>query len=274
MEASISKSSRPHRFGPSWFQPTIIRLYKIAGIVALSAILAGLIAFVTVNIFYFFNRSWVRPVILTQSHAKVMEAGTALADARLRATELESQRIETRANLAELDRMVATNDRFLHDVAALADREGLRSVQGALLRRQIDEATMERADAIDRKVTLTQRVKELDGRIDDQRHVLERMGESPYVKAMQQDGAVVVAFVPYQNLSNVRQGTTLYGCSWGLVGCGKVGKVTRLIDGEVQDVHPHDNSFQRGVMVEIELSDHSAGEDKVLFAGKKPLWFL
>ena len=274
MEASISSSPRSNRLRPSWFQPTIIRLYKIAGVVALSAILAGLIAFVTVNIFYFFNRSWVRPVILTKSHAKVVEAGNQLADTRLRATELESQRAETRANLAEIDRAVATNERFLHDVAPLAEREGTRSVQGALLRRQVDQATMERADALDRKVTLTQRVKELDGRIEEQRHVLERMAESPYVKAMGQDGAVVVAFVPYQNLTNVRPGTTLYGCSWGLVGCSKVGKVMRLIDGEVQDVHPHDNSFQRGVMVEIDLSDHDAGEDKVLFAGKKPLWFL
>jgi hypothetical protein len=274
MEASISNS--PRRNGPgrfrSVFQPAIIRLYKIAGIVALSAILVGLIAFVTVNVFYFFNRTWVRPVILSPSHQKVIEASSELADARLRATELDSQRIETRASLAEIDRLVATDDKYLRDVAPLAEREGLRSVNGAMLRRQIDEATIERADALDKKVTMTQRLKELDGRIDEQRHVLERMGLSPYIKAMTQQ--VTVAFVPYQNLSNVRPGTALYGCSWGLVGCGKVGKVLRLIEGEVQDVHPHDNSFQRGVMVEVELTDETAGEDKVLFAGKKPLWFL
>jgi hypothetical protein len=269
MEASISS---PRRGRPSWFQPTIIRLYKIAGIVALSAILVGLLAFVTVNVFYFFNRSWVRPVILTQNHAKVAEVSNQLTDARLRATELESQRIETRASLAEIDRLVATDDKYLKDVAALADREGLKSVQGAVLRRQIDEATLERADALDRKVTLTQRLKELDARINDQRHVLDRINASPYVKAASQQ--VTVAFVPYQNLSNVRQGTSLYGCSWGLIGCSSVGKVVRLIEGEMQDVHPHDNSFQRGVMVEIELTDRSAGEETVLFAGKKPLWFL
>lgn len=269
MEASIST---PRRGRPSWFQPVIIRLYKIAGIVALSAILVGLLAFVTVNVFYFFNRSWVRPVILTANHAKVVEAGTQLADARLRATELDSQRIETRAALAEIDRLVATDDKFLKDIAPLAEREGVRTVDGAVLRRQVDQATLERADALDRKVTLTQRIKELDGRIDDQRQVLDRLNASPYIKAISQQ--VTVAFVPYQNLSNVRPGTSLYGCSWGLVGCSKVGKVVRLIEGEMQDVHPHDNSFQRGVMVEVELSDRTAGEETVLFAGKKPLWFL
>jgi hypothetical protein len=269
MEASISN---PRRGRSNWFQPTIIRLYKIAGIVALSAILVGLLAFVTVNVFYFFNRSWVRPVILTANHAKVVEYSNQLSDARLRATELESQRIETRASLAEIDRMVATDDKYLEDVKPLAEREGLRTVDGAVLRREIDRTTLERADALDRKVTLTQRLKELDGRIDDQRQVLERLNQSPYIKAASQQ--VTVAFVPYQNLSNVRPGTMLYGCSWGLVGCSSVGKVTRLIEGEMQDVHPHDNSFQRGVMVEVELTDRSAGEETVLFAGKKPLWFL
>jgi hypothetical protein len=269
MEASIST---PRRGRSSWFQPTIIRLYKIAGIVALSAILVGLLAFVTVNVFYFFNRSWVGPVILDKGHVKVVEASNMLAAAKMRATELESQRIETRASLAEIDRLVATNAKYLADVATLAEKEGLRTVQGAVLRREIDQATLERADALDRKVTLTQRLKELDGRINDQRQVLDRINASPYIKASQQE--VIVAFVPYQNLSTVRPGASLYGCSWGLVGCSKVGKVIRQIEGEMQGVHPHDNSFQRGVMVEVELSDRSAGEETVLFAGKKPLWFL
>jgi len=269
MEASISS---PRRGKSSWFQPAIIRLYKIAGIVALSAILVGLLAFVTVNVFYFFNRSWVRPVILTQNHAKVIEASNQLADARLRATELESQRIETRSALAKIDRLVATEAKFIDEVTPLAEKHGVKTAEGASLRKDLDDATLKRADALDDKVTLTQRLKELDARIEDQRKVLDRMGESPYIKATTQ--AVIVAFVPYQNLSNVTPGTALYGCSWGLVGCSRVGKVLRQIEGEMQDVHPHDNSFQRGVMVEVELTDRSAGEEKVLFAGKKPLWFL
>ena len=56
--------------------------------------------------------------------------------------------------------------------------------------------------------------------------------------------------------------------------CSRVGKVKATIDGEVQDIHPHDQSVQRGVMVEIELSTPSAEGNTVLFAGGKPLWLF
>jgi len=83
----------------------------------------------------------------------------------------------------------------------------------------------------------------------------------------------VLAFVPYSNKS-VKLGTKLYACSWGLVMCSSVGKVTATIDGEVTDNHPHDDSIQRGMMVEIELKTPSAAEANVLFAGGKPLWLF
>jgi hypothetical protein len=60
---------------------------------------------------------------------------------------------------------------------------------------------------------------------------------------------------------------------WGLVWCRKVGTVKAVLDGEVQDIHPHDESVQRGLMVEIDVSEWGASE-VVLFAGSKPLWFL
>ena len=80
--------------------------------------------------------------------------------------------------------------------------------------------------------------------------------------------------VPYQNLKHIKVGTKLYGGSGGLVMCSRVGKIKATIDGEVQDIHPHDQSVQRGVMVEIELSTPSAEGNTVLFAGGKPLWLF
>jgi hypothetical protein len=72
----------------------------------------------------------------------------------------------------------------------------------------------------------------------------------------------------------VKLGTRLYACSWGLIVCSRVGKVTATIDGEVQDIHPHDETIQRGIMIEIELTTPSAQNDNVLFAGGKPLVLL
>src|SRR6187431_2203510 len=87
-------------------QPAIVRIYKIAGLIALTAILVGLISFLIVNIFYFFDHSWVRPVVLTKSHQKVVEAQTQLADAKLRLSQFSTEKVEIEAQLAELERSV------------------------------------------------------------------------------------------------------------------------------------------------------------------------
>src|SRR6185503_15212559 len=97
-------------------QPGIVRLYKIAGLVALTAILVGLMSFLIVNIFYFFDHSWVRPVVLTKSHQKVVEAQTQLADAKLRASTFSTEKVEIEAQLAELERGVKAADKFIADI--------------------------------------------------------------------------------------------------------------------------------------------------------------
>src|ERR1044071_1296710 len=99
-----SRSTRP-RF---WIaiQPSIVRVYKMAGLVALTAILVGLVGFLVVNIFYFFDHSWVRPVVLSPIHHRVVEASTQLSDAKLRASQLKSEQREIEGKLDEIERTV------------------------------------------------------------------------------------------------------------------------------------------------------------------------
>jgi hypothetical protein len=124
---------------------------------------------------------------------------------------------------------------------------------------------------IGRRVPLGQQIENLKLRIKDQDAVVNRLAQSPYLKAI--ENKVTLVFVPNQNLKNIRIGGPLYGCAWGLVWCRKVGTVKAVLDGEVQDIHPHDESVQRGLMVEVDVSEWGANE-AVLFAGSKPLWFL
>jgi hypothetical protein len=251
-------------------QPSIIRLYKVAGLVALTAILVGLLGFLVVNIFYFFDNSWVRPVVLSPTHQKVVEASTQLADARLRANQLDTEKLEIEANLAEIGRSVAFGDKFLADVGTLADAP--KAADQWLVRREVDRAKLDKANQEGRRAPLEARLQSLALRMKEQEAVVHRLEQSPYLRAV--NGKVVLAFVPYSNLRHIKAGTKLYGCSWGLVVCSRVGKIKATIDGEVQDIHPHDQSVQRGVMVEIELSTPSAEGNSVLFAGGKPLWLF
>jgi hypothetical protein len=255
-------------------QPTIIRIYKAAGIIALGAILVGLLSFLVVNVFYFFNHTWVRPVVLSPTHQKVIDASTSLADARLRASQFETERLEVAAELAQIDRVVASVDRYLADLGPMAepDPKGIKTAEAAMLRRQIDQARLDREAAMGRRDSLQQRSKHMALRISEQEQLVDRLASSPYLRAVERK--VVIVFIPYTNLTNVKVGTKLYGCAWGLALCSRVGRVVSLLDGEVQELHPHDESVQRGVMAEIELSKSSAGGDKVLFAGGKPLWLF
>ena len=251
-------------------QPSIIRIYKVAGLVALTAILVGLIGFLVTNIFYFFDHTWVRPVVLSPTHQKVVDASTQLNDANLRESQLEAEKLEIQASLEEIDRTVAADEAFLAEVGTSEDNP--KAPDQWLVKHEVERAKLDRDNQIGRRVPLHARLTSLAKRSEEQLAMVHRLEQSPYLRAI--NGKVVLAFVPYQNLRNVKIGTKLYGCSWGLVACSPVGKVTATIDGEVQDIHPHDESVQRGMMVEIELSTPSAEGENVLFAGGKPLWLF
>jgi hypothetical protein len=263
--------ARPSSRPKFWIalQPSIVKIYKVAGLVALTAILLGLIGFLVVNIFYFFDHTWVRPVVLSPTHQKVVEASTQLADAKLRASQLDTERLEIDAQLGDIDRAIAVDDKFIADVGATVEKPV--TADQWLVRRELEKAKLERENAIGRRTPLNQRLESLKLRKAEQDAVIKRLEASPYLGAV--NNKIVLAFVPYQNLRNVKIGTKLYGCAWGLVACRNVGKVTAVLEGEVQDVHPHDESIQRGVMVEIDVSTSAAGEN-VLFAGGKPLWLF
>jgi len=261
------RSTRP-RF---WIalQPSIVRIYKVAGLVALTAILVGLVGFLVINIYYFFDHTWVRPVVLSPTHQRVVEASTQLADAKLRAGQLTSEKLEVEAELAELERVVAADDRFIDEIGTTVDAP--KSPDQWLVRRELEKTRLEKENASGKRLPLGQRVESLSLRIKDQEAVVGRLAQSPYLKAI--ENKVTLAFVSNQNLKNVKLGSPLYGCAWGLVWCKKVGTVKAVLDGEVQDIHPHDESIQRGLMVEVDVTEWGANET-VLFAGSKPLWFL
>lgn len=252
-------------------QPLLVRLYKLVGIGALAIILVGLIFYVIVNLFYFLDHTWVRPVILSPRHDKVAQATHELTAAQERLDTLEVERARTTAELARIDRVIAASQAFEADLRPAIEAAG-HTLAAASARRELDRAVLERQDAADDKAAAELSARTLDAQIAEQKALIGRLETSYYLKAREHD--VVVGFVPYENLPNARPGTTLYRCKWGLVRCSAVGKVVSILDGETTEHHPHSNAVKRGVMIELRLTDASAGEDTVLFAGGKPFWLF
>ena len=261
----MEKSTSRPRFWNA-LQPGIVKIYKVAGLVALTAILVGLIGFLVVNVFYFFDHTWVRPIVLAPTHQKVVEAGGQLADAKLRASTLEAERADIEAQLTDIERTVIVDEKMIAEGETPTTKGDPWAIH-----HDVEKAKLERENLMGHRAPLKQRLESLALRVKDQDAVIKRLSASPYLKAI--ENKIVLAFVPYQNLRNVKIGTKLYGCSWGLVACSPVGTVTTVLDGEVTEMHPHDETIQRGVMVQIDVSASAAG-DTVLFAGSKPLWLF
>lgn len=252
-------------------QPLIVKTYKVAGIVALGAIMLGLILYLINNIFYFFDNSWVRPVILSPSHDKVLSATSDVSAAQQRLDQLEVERARAAAEKGKLERVQASNAAFIAEVAPTVAEAGM-SLATVGARRELSQAELERQAAIDDLAVAERELAILDAAIATQKSAVERLASSYYLKA--RSGKVVVGFVPYDNLSTARPGTPLYRCAWGLVNCSEVGKIVSVLDGEVTERHPDKDRMLRGVMIEMQLSDARAGQDNVLFAGSKPFWIF
>ncbi|HEU0036579.1 MAG TPA: hypothetical protein VFQ53_38465 [Kofleriaceae bacterium] len=269
MEARPNPPPKSARFWVA-LQPSIVRLYKVAGLVALTAILIGLIGFLIVNIFYFFDHSWVRPQRYTSQHEKVLEISSQLADAKLRASQLQVESTDIKAQLAEIDRGIQMDKDFLLAVSTQADAP--KSPEQWMLKREVDRARLEQENLGGRRPALVQRLDSLKQRIAEQEGAIKRLEGSPYLKA--NTGPIVMAFVPYENKDTVAVGTRLYRCSWGIVGCSESGKVIAIYKNEeTTNKHPHNDRIMRGFMVEIDVSSDAA-DDAVLFAGGKPLWLF
>jgi hypothetical protein len=101
--------------------------------------------------------------------------------------------------------------------------------------------------------------------------MVKTISESPFMRAVA--GKDNIAFVPYDNLDRVKPGTPLYGCAVGPLFCHRVGSVVALLGGEMLYKHPLHNSQLRGQPVQIQLTNGSDAERKVLFVGGRPILF-
>jgi hypothetical protein len=267
MTTTATRASRPRLA----LQQSIVKLYKVAGIIALGAILIGLVFWVIVSIFYFFDDTWVRPIILGPRHEKVMAVVAEVSAAEDRLDRIEVDRARTAADLAHFDRVIAASAKYEAELGPAITAVG-HTAAAALARRALDEAVLDREGAVDGKKAAELRLHQLDEDLVAQQAALAKLRANFYYRARNE--RVVVGFAPYANLEDARPGATLYRCKWGLVRCSAVGRVVSILDGEVTERHPHNDALKRGVMVELSLTDASAGQDSVLFAASRPFWLF
>jgi len=168
---------------------------------------------------------------------------------------------ETRA--AELEQNAKSLDALLANVAG--DDTAL-SYEVLKIKQELEASRLELAKMVENRNTLK-------SSLDRQDKLIASLEGSAYLRAIKDKATVT--FVPYSNLSEVKQGEKLYACKLGMIVCFEVGEVMAVLPGEVQFKHPHKDKQLRGQMVEVKLNadDVDAAEEDVLFVGGKPLLF-
>ncbi len=153
--------------------------------------------------------------------------------------------------------------------ASADEAYGGGSLDVLLKERDYERSLLETAQLRRERADSLEAIRLLEASIERHDRLLGEIADSPYRRAL--DDRVVLAFVPYENLANMRQGEELYGCSLGLLWCRRVGAVRGVVDGEVSAKHPLSNELLRGLMIEIDLEDPSWAREKALYAGRAPL---
>jgi hypothetical protein len=102
----------------------IVSAYKMIGFVILTAILLGLVSYLGLNLFYFFNKSWVAPTIISPTDERVLQLNSQLAQQESLRDKLRAERIGLIASLHDNDRIVAVQRQFQasYSRAVQADR--------------------------------------------------------------------------------------------------------------------------------------------------------
>jgi hypothetical protein len=253
-------------------QTALIRIYKGIGLLALFGILIGLLSFLGINVYYLFDRTWIRPMILSPSHEKVMAAHAALAEESYRRDQLTVKRDELVLELEVVDKAIAMHSDFQADYSATAEAVGNRGYEALMARYQRDRSILEQAEAARRKNVIKRQIENVDKGIGRQDAMIAQIKKSPYFATA--DRHVTVAFVPYENLHTMAKGAPVYGCKWSLVRCSKVGTIVSRLEGELIDSHPHSGTGLRGVMIVLKLNEAWAAEERALFMGSRPLWIF
>ncbi len=190
-----------------------------------------------------------------------------LAELKASQVTLQGQRLGVLGQVDELSQRVRALGTIVNDPSSGAPS----TLEGLELKRSYMNSVVEAQKAQDSLVALQESDAALVEAIRAYDNVIAIIKESPLMLAASAE--LLVAFVPYENMSNVTAGDPVYGCAASVVWCRRVGRVGEAIEGEIVAKHPVYGTDLRGRFVRIQFDDPSWAKRPVLHVGRAPLWF-
>ena len=189
-----------------------------------------------------------------------------LAELEARQVAVQGQKASLVAQMAELTQKL----QGLSTVASNPSESAPATLEGLELKRSFMNSVLETQRAQDESGALKASEVALAESLKGYDEVISIIRQSPLVLAA--TGELTVAFVPYDNLPNIKPGAPVFGCSLYVIWCRKVGQVGAVVEGEVVAKHPVYGSELRGKFVRLNLDNHRWAEQTVLHVGRPPLW--
>jgi len=186
-------------------------------------------------------------------------------------TDFENRTSALQRNVQWLQDLQGLSERSFHQSLLTltkhegADLETLRKEQ------PLYASAIESSELMVKSEVLKKRSLYLEKIIGDYRETLKKLEKNPYLRASH--SPVVVAFVPYANLDAITAGTAIVGCYLEFIFCKQVGKVDRVLDGEVTFQHPLNGHTLRGQLIEIAIADNSWTKSHTLLTHRSPFLF-
>lgn len=189
-----------------------------------------------------------------------------------------AQMARTNLSLAEAEASLEGRIAEIRNRAQAIDTSFLRkggsapaNIDVLLLEREYLKSVLVIAKAEEEVEVLRQNLAAAEQNLATYDELLLSIRNAPRVKAIERK--LTVAFVPYENLDKVVQGAPVYGCTFGVLLCERVGFVSGILEGEVNTRHPVRNRVLRGVLVEVDFSEPRWAQRDVLHVGGRPLIF-
>jgi hypothetical protein len=186
--------------------------------------------------------------------ADYSRASQTLSQMKIAIIDNDRARITTESSMDEVN-LTQQALRSRHKPGHIATPEMLQQQdQVVRITTEIIKLRSERRSAIAEKAHLDEELKMID-------QLMGQLKERPTFSAA--DGSLIVAFVPYTQIEGVERGAQVYDCVWGLFACKSVGRVTKLLPGEVILPDPW-GTLTRGQYATMDIDDASATKSRTL----------
>ncbi len=211
---------------------------------------------------------------VASAHAANLIDNEAKATEDFRLAELDARRVQLQQQEAQLNAQLAQLSQEASALSSVArgPKDATPATFDALqLKRSYLNSMLEKDRANDEVLALQAAERALAEALEGYDAVIAIIQESPLLMAA--SGELTVAFVPYENLSEINEGDPVFACAARVVGCHNVGSIGKVVEGEVTAKHPVYGTDLRGKFVRLALTEAKSAEEVVLHVKRPPLLF-